>query len=400
MSVYFIKGKGWRYDFIRKGIRHTSNWFKTMTEARQAESKKRKEVKRTQQEMEKLSQLEIQTPPQPEIQTQPELEMQTPTDMVFLNIVNKRLDHVRAYKSDEYYKTHCYLARRWLERWSNLQCGEIASSMVEEFLFERKDISKFAANKDLRYLRATFNFAKKKKLINVNPTDGIDFFPIKKKIKYVPPACDIKKIMLEATPDVQDYLWSVTDTMARVSEINRLCWDDVCLKDGNRHVVLYTRKKRGGSLTPRKVPMTQRLYEILNRRFSVRDKSKPWVFCNAYTDPKSGKKVVGPFNYRGTILKTLCKKADVKKFSFHALRHFGASIMDNQKVPIGSIQKILGHENRTTTEIYLHSIGDSEQEAIAAYERATENPHTNSHTAKKKETPQVLPFYKRLDKII
>lgn len=74
--------------------------------------------------------------------------------------------------------------------------------------------------------------------------------------------------------------------------------------------------------------------------------------------------------------------------------------MKNQKVPIGSIQKILGHENRTTTEIYLYSIGDSEQEAIAAYERATENPHTNSHTAKKKETQRVLPFYKRLDKII
>jgi integrase len=91
----------------------------------------------------------------------------------------------------------------------------------------------------------------------------------------------------------------------------------------------------------------------------------------------------------------LCNKAGVKEFSFHALRHLGASIMDNQKVPIGSIQKILGHENRTTTEIYLHSIGDSEQEAISAYEQATKNPHPNSHTVQEKETLRVLPFYKR-----
>ncbi|MCU0591087.1 MAG: hypothetical protein MUC57_06400 [Desulfobacterales bacterium] len=38
--------------------------------------------------------------------------------------------------------------------------------------------------------------------------------------------------------------------------------------------------------------------------------------------------------------------------------------MDQANVPIGSIQRILGHENRLTTEIYLHSIGDSEREAL------------------------------------
>jgi integrase len=44
--------------------------------------------------------------------------------------------------------------------------------------------------------------------------------------------------------------------------------------------------------------------------------------------------------------------------------------MDQEKVPIGSIQRILGHENRTTTEIYLHSIDEDEREAMAVYERA------------------------------
>jgi integrase len=54
--------------------------------------------------------------------------------------------------------------------------------------------------------------------------------------------------------------------------------------------------------------------------------------------------------------------------------------MDNNNVPIGSIQRILGHENRTTTEIYLHSIGDEEREAIATYEKVRKNSHTESHT--------------------
>jgi integrase len=64
--------------------------------------------------------------------------------------------------------------------------------------------------------------------------------------------------------------------MARMGEINRLTWEDVDLD--RKTVVLYTRKKKGGHLTPRKVPMTTKLYTMLLRRHKNRDKDKPWVF--------------------------------------------------------------------------------------------------------------------------
>lgn len=59
-------------------------------------------------------------------------------------------------------------------------------------------------------------------------------------------------------------------------------------------------------------------------------------------------------------MEILCKRTDVRYFSFHALRHAGASLLDSAKVPIGTIQKVLGHENRTTTKIYLNGIGKKE----------------------------------------
>ena len=37
-------------------------------------------------------------------------------------------------------------------------------------------------------------------------------------------------------------------------------------------------------------------------------------------------------------------------------------MLDRANVPIGSFQRLLGYENRTTTEIYLHSIGESERQ--------------------------------------
>ena len=92
----------------------------------------------------------------------------------------------------------------------------------------------------------------------------------------------------------------------------------------------------------------------------------------------------------------LCKKAGVRHFGFHALRHFGASVLEQANVPIGSIQRILGHENRITTEIYLHSIGEAEREAMEIFEKATQDSfpekvshksHTKSHTEKHKVRP-------------
>lgn len=139
-------------------------------------------------------------------------------------------------------------------------------------------------------------------------------------------------------------------------------------------------KEKGGHSTPRKVPMTDKLLEVLSAKCLERDSSKPWVFWYEYTSSKTREKIVGPYKDRKKFMKTLCEKAGVKYFRFHPLQHAGASIMDASNVPLGSIQKILGHENRSTTEIYLHSIGDSERVAISVYVRARRNSHTESHT--------------------
>lgn len=354
MSVYSVTSKGWRYDFTSKGVRHTEAWFKTKKEAQRAEAIKKEELKNP-----------------PPIQ-------ETTTDTGFLELVNLRLDHVKAYNSASHYRDYCYLASRWVTNWGKLDCREITSSMIEKFVLKRNKISAFTANKEIRYLRATFNYGKRKKLVEQNPLDTIDFLPITKKVKYVPPVQDIEEVIRVADIATQDYLITICDTMARVGEVNQLRWEDVELE--KRYVVLYTRKKKGGHLTPRKVPMTTRLFEVLSRCHEERDFQKPWVFWHNFYDQKEQVKKDAPYGYRKRILKSLCKKAGVPFFSFHALRHAGATIMDNNNVPIGSIQRILGHENRTTTEIYLHSLGTGEIDAVMTLERARLISHTESHT--------------------
>ncbi len=357
MSVYLRKGRGWKYDFVLKGERHTSRYFKTKAEAKRAEAARREELKN------------------PKAARNSET---TPTDMAFLELVNRRLDNVQAYNSDLHYRDYRYYARRWIKRWGKLSCSQITREAVEKFILVRKrQVSPLSVNCEIRNLRATFNWAKKKGLVEANPVDGIDFLPVEKKEKYIPPPEDILKVIALADSETQDYLCIIVETMGRVGEINRLAWDDVDF--GRQTVTLYTRKKQGGHLTPRRVPMTKRLHAILMRRHDTRDASKPWVFWHTYKSSRTGEVISGPYKDRKKVMKSLCRKAGVRPFMFHALRHSGASLMDSHSVPIGAIQRILGHENRKTTEIYLHSIGQAERDAMAVFELAMKKSHPNSH---------------------
>ena len=366
MSVYFVKGKGWRYDFTLNGTRHTEAWFSTKKEARKAEANQREEILN----------------PKPVTPADP---LPLPTDMDFLELVNKRLDHVKAYNSERHYTDHVYMARGWMKAWVGKKVSDIDTETIRLFLLKRlRKTSAYTANKELRYLRALFNFAlhHTRNWIDQNPSRGIDFFPVEKRIKYVPPKEDVLRVIMAADPNAQDYLWTIAFTMGRMSEINRLTWEDVNLDA--RCVILYTRKKKGGHLTPRSVPMTDKLFEVLSRRHVHRDKRIPWVFWHRYWDQQIGDWKIGPFKERKRLMRSLCKKAGVKYFRYHALRHFGASLLEQSNIPIGSIQRILGHENRTTTELYLHSIGDGERRAMDVLDnRYAEFSHTDSHTKKK-----------------
>ncbi len=137
----------------------------------------------------------------------------TPTDMDFLDLVNRRLDHVEAYNSESYYLTYQVSARRWIRQWKGLTCSQISRDMVECFILERSSVSVFTANKEIRYLKATFNFGKKKGWLTENPVIGLSFLPMAKRLNYVPSPEDIDDLIAPADPEVQDYLWLLRDTM-------------------------------------------------------------------------------------------------------------------------------------------------------------------------------------------
>lgn len=296
--------------------------------------------------------------------------------MDFLTLVNRRLDYVKTYNSEGHFKDVLYHAKRWVKEWQGLKCSKITNSMIEAYIIRRSEVSPIVSNKELQYLRALFNYGIKRKIIADNPTDQIGFLPVEKRKRYIPPKDDVTKVISVADPDTQHYLWTIVLTAGRVNEINNLTWDDVSFSD--RFVTLWTRKRKNGNREPREIPMVQKLYDILYYRFQRRDESIPWVFWHKYWCRKNREWVKGPFKDRKKIMGTLCRQAKVNYFRYHALRHLTASLLDEMGIPIGTIQRILGHQNRKTTEIYLHSVGDAERKAMNKLEEVDGFSKTDS----------------------
>jgi len=112
--------------------------------------------------------------------------------------------------------------------------------------------------------------------------------------------------------------------------------------------MLTTRKKRGGAQKRWKVPLNSELLNVLTEL--KRDATSEYLFPN-----EEGNHQIPYPRY----LATLCKRAGVRPFTFHCIRHFAATIAANKNAPLTAIQAILGHEDITTTSIYLQFLDET-----------------------------------------
>jgi len=240
------------------------------------------------------------------------------------------------------------LIKKLIPLWGRTK--EITREDVEEFL--NMMTSAHNANAHLRMIRALFQHGVDRGWLRINPAGKITPYPIQKKKKYIPPVEDIKKVLEAAEPEDRLYLLVMIHTLGRMSAVNNLKWEDI----REDYLTLYTRKSRHSNVKEIKIPLNRVLKEALEQI----PRQGEYVFIN----PKTGM----PYDYRKKLLIGLCKKAKCKRFTFHALRHWGASKLDSARVPITTIQALLGHERATTTDIYLQSLRGSSQKAMRKLE--------------------------------
>jgi integrase len=211
---------------------------------------------------------------------------------------------------------------------------------VEKHLKETAQFSEHKSNRELALIKALFNHGIDRQWFDFNPTKGIKPIGVKRERKYIPPIEDIKAVLELATQEERIYLLTILHTMCRVREINRLKWENVY----DEYIIVSTKKTKNSDEAIRAIPYTPTLKSI----FEGMERKGEYVFIN----PRTGTK----YDNRIKLIRSLCKKAQVEKFTFHNLRHWGASKLAMEKVPLTDIQALLGHTRATTTDTYLQSL--------------------------------------------
>ena len=347
MSVYSVKGKGWRYDFTHdRDQAHRSLVQNQTPRPRQAEARKREELKNP-----------------PTVET-----AETPTDMALSALANEYLDHAQRKFAEKTYKYKAYVYGKFLAFVGDIPVGEINIQRIEAYLRTRPTNINY--NRHRKDLCALFTWAYRRRLIRENPCHFLERMPEPRFQRQIPTPEEMSKIILAAGPE-RPLLLVIYHTMARVDEILRLRWEDVNFQE--RTVRLWTRKRRDGSWAWDKMPMNEVLYETLQQLWQKRSQNE-WVFLN----PKTGTR----YMHRPKLMGTICKQAGVRHFGFHAIRHYVASYLaDKQKFSITQVSRLLRHQSKATTERYLQVIDPQLRDVMASLE---EKSHTESHT---KERP-------------
>lgn len=214
-------------------------------------------------------------------------------------------------------------------------------------LARSRESSGYAANTDRKNLRAAWTWAQKHIPHfpqGANPFSAVDRFPETHTPRYVPPEADFwQAVRVGCTrDDDRRFLLFMLYTSARLNEVCALTWGRVDL--ARSRVSIGTRKRTGGGMEYDWVPLVHPAQEILAAMPQSEGLVFPGPDGEAYTA-------------RQHIMRKICKRAGVKHFGFHAIRHLSAAILARERVPVPVIQGILRHKNATTTSVYLRSLG-------------------------------------------
>lgn len=265
--------------------------------------------------------------------------------------------------------------RRYLfPEWGGRQIRSIKPSEAgawQQLLTSEYELTGSTPNRVARYVRSIFKLAVIDRVIAVSPFDGIKAPTLEQSAVHPPPISEVVDLIEHAYRPVWRAMIELTAlTGLRSGELRgmRVGQLDLLRKTMRVHDQLVYEPGEGlyfdglkTSAGLRTVPLTGRAVDVLARH--LRD--HPPAGEGAYEGLVFAMPGGGPIG-ESTLdwaFKSICRKAKVRAYRWHDLRHHYASVLiaggENPKV----VQKRLGHKDvMTTLRIYSHLWAEAEEQ--------------------------------------
>ena len=262
-------------------------------------------------------------------------------------------------KKSDWAEGQSFQLQWWKERLGPYTLAYVTPAMIAEKRDERKaapvKLGKTerprSASTVIRYMAALSHAF----TVAVREWGWLDDNPVRKVTKPTEPRgrvrflSDVERANLLAAcgksknPCLYDVVLLALSTGMRRGEIMNLTWDAV---DFQRRMITLEHTKNGER---RAVPLVGPVYNALWERSRLRRIDSPYVFPARLRYGKEPK----PIEIQNAWLVAL-KRADIKNFRFHDLRHSAASYLAMNGVSLPEIAAVLGHKTLAMVQRYAH----------------------------------------------
>ena len=255
---------------------------------------------------------------------------------------------VEAYRRDmeqfaEYLKTGYELED--LTQVNQLMVKSYIVHMKEEELVNR------SINRKMSTLRTFYKYCLRENLLEKSPMTGIKALKLPKTLVKFVTETDINKVSFgdEADfPTCRDRLLFelLYQTGMRQAELRGL-------QDGDVDKMAMQLKIHGKRNKDRIVPLSREMIQMINEYQSFRDATFAVKADRLLLNDK-GETMTPSFVYN-QVHHMLAGVTTLKQKSPHVLRHTFATHLLDEGASLVAIQKLLGHENLATTQVYAHT---------------------------------------------
>lgn len=217
----------------------------------------------------------------------------------------------------------------------DLSLNNLRKSHISDFkaVCSARGVKPVSINTYLRHIRAALNYAYDNEFIT-NPPPKIKFFKIGSKLPRIINLDDLKKIQIYAqknNPEMARIIHFALYTGTRRSEIINARYEHI----SNNSIVIH-----GKGNKERLIPLVDHAREILKNQ----DIGKIFSYKNGHTISNYYRKITRAC---GVVSR------------FHDLRHTSATQMLRNGIPLEVVQKILGHTEIRTTQIYAKVVEET-----------------------------------------